>query len=219
LKRALRLVIRLFIGFSALIVLYFIIGLILSIVPTNPSEVTCRDKQEVFISSNGIHLDIVVPTAILSEENLKAMDIPDRAKFVSFGWGDKGFYLKTPTWSDLKFTVAFNALFFESESAMHIDYFYHKSKSWTSVSLCDSQYLELMNFVFASFERDQSGDLLPIQAPGYGDTDTFYEARGSYNLVKTCNEWVNIGLKRSEVKTSVWSPFEFGVLYHLEGEE
>lgn len=31
--------------------------------------------------------------------------------YIAFGWGDKGFYLDTPTWADLKFSTAFKAAF------------------------------------------------------------------------------------------------------------
>ena len=39
------------------------------------------------------------------------------------GRGDKGFYLQTPQWSDLKFSVAFNAVFDFSTAAMHATFY------------------------------------------------------------------------------------------------
>ncbi|HOB24230.1 MAG TPA: DUF2459 domain-containing protein, partial [Kaistella sp.] len=35
-------------------------------------------------------------------------------KYLAIGWGDKGFYLDTPTWADLKFSTAFKAAFWLS---------------------------------------------------------------------------------------------------------
>jgi len=38
---------------------------------------------------------------------------------------------------------------------------------------------------------------------------------GSFSLFNTCNVWVNKALKVTGIETSVWSPFDFGVLHHL----
>jgi uncharacterized protein (TIGR02117 family) len=194
---------------------YFLVGLVLSLAPTSPKSIDCDEKKEVYISSNGIHLDIVMPIDLVDPGTSEALKIPPSAKYVSFGWGDRGFYLETPTWSDLKFSVAFNAVFLKSESAMHVDYRLNRSERWTKLSLCPEQQHELMDYINQSFKIDENGGFLLIDYPGYNETDSFYEAKGSYNLVMTCNEWVNVGLKRIGVRTSVWSPFEFGVLHHL----
>jgi len=34
-----------------------------------------------------------------------------KGDWLAFGWGDKGFYLNTPTWADLKFSTAVKAAF------------------------------------------------------------------------------------------------------------
>ena len=50
-------------------------------------------------------------------ENTKSKD--STAEYLAFGWGDKGFYLDTPEWSDLKASTAFKAAFALGNSAMH----------------------------------------------------------------------------------------------------
>lgn len=197
------------------IVLYLVAGILLSMISTNSDEVSCAEKDEIYISSNGVHLDFVIPRSYLNEDRLRELHIPEDAEYVSFGWGDKGFYLQTPNWSDLKFSVAFKALFLKSESAMHVDYHYGRSESWTSLALCRDQFMVIEEFIFAHFEKTEGGHFQKIDFEGYNSTDSFYEAEKSYNLILTCNEWVNLALKKAGVKTSIWSPFEFGVIHQI----
>ena len=208
---------RLLVGIFIPIISYLLIGLVLSLISTNPDKIECTEKREIYIASNGIHLDIIIPKRWMKYNLVQELGIPHQANFVSFGWGDKGFYLETPTWDQLTFRVAAKAIFFKSETAMHVDYNLRKSNSWNALMICEKQCDELIEFVMSSFRRNENGQLIPIDAPGYFETDRFYEAYGSYTVINTCNHWVNIGLKQSQVKTSIWSPFDYGVLYHVKG--
>lgn len=46
--------------FSA-ILLYFISALILSVLKTPPPKLNCLAENEIFITTNGIHVDIILP--------------------------------------------------------------------------------------------------------------------------------------------------------------
>ena len=89
-------------GIVGILLLYFILAFLLSIIPKNPEPVTCAEKETVYLISNGIHLDIILKRNQLKEDFWKQLKIPESAKYVAFGWGDKGFYLNTATWEDLK---------------------------------------------------------------------------------------------------------------------
>ena len=43
--------------------------------------------------------------------------------YISIGWGDKGFYLDTPTWAELKLSTALIAGFGLGNAALHITYY------------------------------------------------------------------------------------------------
>ena len=200
---------------AGLTVIYFLMALFLSYLPDIPENENCEPDQTIYITSNGVHLDIVLPVENMEEQFLSKLEIPESARFVSFGWGDKNFYVKTPEWSDLTFPVAFKALFLKSESAMHVTRYQSTYEHWKKVNLCPHQLDSLNNFIANSFEKTETGRLRKMEFPGYTNNDSFYEAKGSFTLFKTCNVWTNNALKKIEVKTSVWSPFDFGVLYHL----
>ncbi len=200
---------------SLLILTYLLTGIILSLFSTNPEDPCDEKDRQIFISSNGIHLDIIIPRKLLDSTLQTELEISADVNFVSFGWGDKAFYLETPTWSDLKPGTTFKAIFLNSESAMHVSRYYKKYDDWHEVRICQAQLESLTGYLNQSFERDQNNKLIHIADSGYTAYDTFYEATGSFNGINTCNEWVNKGLKTAKVRTSVWSPFDLGVLYQI----
>jgi uncharacterized protein (TIGR02117 family) len=139
-------------------------------------------------------------------------------KYICIGWGDKGFYLDTPTWADLKFSTAVNAAFLPSETAMHITYREDAPLPSDKVKLCsmsEEKYMILIQFIFSSFEMKDGFNPQLIKGKGYSDFDNFYEANYNYHLFKTCNTWTNESLKVAGVKTSSLALFESGILRWL----
>ena len=71
------------------------------------------------------YTDIVVPVRTNDMDWSRAISFANTtgqgttATGVGFGWGDKGFYLGTPTWGDLMARVAFKAMFGISNSTVH----------------------------------------------------------------------------------------------------
>lgn len=199
-----------------LIVIYFLTAAFLSYLPAVPENANCEPDHTIYITSNGVHLDIVLPVANIDESFLSQLHVSANTQFVAFGWGDKNFYAKTPEWSDLTFPVAFKALFLKSEPAMHVTRYHQTYEHWRKVNLCTHQIDSLNHYIENSFEKTETGALQKTDFPGYYNSDNFYEAKGSFTLFKTCNVWTNKALKQTGIKTSVWSPFHFGVLYHLD---
>ena len=112
-----------------LIVIYIIFGFLIPYIEV-PAKVVQEPKNiTAYILTNGVHTDLVVP--IKSAEIDWSKEIPientisksTNFNYLSIGWGDKGFYLDTPTWADLKFSTAFKAAFWLNESAMHCTFY------------------------------------------------------------------------------------------------
>ena len=215
-KTSLKFLKNIFFAAAAGIVLYMGIAVLFSYLPTHPPQQNCLPKHEIFVASNGIHLDIILPVKNVKPELIQKLDVLPGTLFIAFGWGDKEFYIKTPEWSDLTFTVAFRALFLKSETAMHVTYLPWSLPSWKKISLCSRQLERLNGYIDRSFQKNNLGYFKKMEFDGYSRFDSFYDAEGSFSLFKTCNVWVNIALKEIEVKTSVWSPFDFGILYHIK---
>lgn len=200
---------------AGLLALYLFAALILSILSTSPEVTPCSPQHTIFITSNGVHLDIIISNELLPDDWKEQIPLARGAAYLSMGWGDKEFYLNTPAWNDLQAGTAFRALFTNSESAMHLTSHSHIYPHWRKLDLCSHQLERLMNYLDKSFKKNAANKLMRIPHSGYSQFDTFYYANGSFSIIQTCNQWVNKALQEAQVKTSIWSPFDRGVLYHL----
>jgi uncharacterized protein (TIGR02117 family) len=219
LKNALKILLKLVLFLLGLVLLYVIIAYLLSLI-TIEKEANTKPEVEIYILTNGVHTDIVMPTKNdqidwsqqIQYKNTKAAD--STYKYIAMGWGDKGFYLETPEWSDLKASVAFKAATGLSTTAIHATY-YKKMKlgnDCKSMLISKKQYSRLIAYINKSFQKDIDGNFIPIKTDAnYGKTDAFYEATGSYSLVYTCNTWANNGLKASGQKCCFWTATDSGI--------
>ncbi|WP_369877047.1 DUF2459 domain-containing protein [Flavobacterium sp. 81] len=118
-------------GIITFLVLYVISVYLISKITVNSdiAQVDEKDAIPIYILSNGVHTDIVVPITTEIKDWRKEIQFSQTQskdslmQFVAFGWGDKGFYLHTPEWSDLKASTALKAIFGVSSSAMHTTFF------------------------------------------------------------------------------------------------
>ena len=207
-------------GLLALVILittYFLVSVILSYIPVNTSiDVKCSTTEKVFLSSNGVHVDIVIPMQQLSDELKTQLRIPINIKYVAFGWGDQKFYLETPTWSDIKISNVFAALFLNSETLMHVTFYTGQNTSWKSTTICPVQSKQLNQLIENSFQHDEQQRIIKIEGATYGYNDYFFMADGNYFFLKTCNVWVNDCLRKSNIRTALWTPFPFGLMRYFE---
>jgi uncharacterized protein (TIGR02117 family) len=198
---------------------YVIFAIIFSIIPVNRDN-NPDNEIDIYIKSNGVHLDIVLPLRNEIKDWTSDIWIDSRiahsAHFISFGWGDKEFYLNTPEWSDLTLKTAIIAIFLKSPSALHIDYYkdLHTSDKCKIISINKEQYKTIVNYIESSFMKDTFGNKIQIQGFQYNKYDCFYEAVNSFSLFFTCNTWANKCLKESGLTASLWTPFDSGTLYH-----
>lgn len=205
--------------------LYIILGLLIPYIPVKAEKTDEPKTIELYILTNGVHTDLVLPVRTkyidwsekLPFENTKGKQTD--FNHISFGWGDKGFYLDTPTWADLKFSTAFKAAFWLSDSAMHCTY-YKQMKiggDCKKMMLTEQQYQNLVKFIDDRFDKDSQGKYILIKTDAvYGNDDAFYDAKGSYNFTYTCNTWANNGLKAAGQKAALWTPSDFGVFQHYK---
>lgn len=176
----------------------------------------------IYVRSNGVHTDICVPVKndqIDWEQYFHIEDyeyIPN-GNFLAIGWGDKGFYLDTPTWGELKVSTALNAMFLPSETAMHVEFIPDPKVSEYCVrtAISEENYEQLIDYILNSFDT-QNGAFQLIPGKGYGMTDNFYEAKGHYQMFRTCNVWTNQGLKSAGIRTSLFSVLPEGNIRHLK---
>ena len=205
--------------FSAFILFYLTLTLIcMSIeIGDKPSQ----GDITIYMKSDGIHTDYVFPvqtiffdwTKRISPDNTRGKDSTNN--FISIGWGDQGFFLNTPEWSDVKVSTVFYACFYLGKSALHTNYLKELDFKYTHVKLVISskQYRILCNYVTNSMKKNRNGNYSCIKNRGYWDTDSFYETNGSYGLFNTCNTWINTGLINANLPACSWTSMNSGIFH------
>lgn len=205
--------------------LYFVATWILGNMATNHDHVAQNHENiAIFIISNGVHTDIALPmknevfdwyTQITPHDT--ASGTQTQAEYVGIGWGDRGFYLDTPTWADLKASTAFKAAFGLSGSALHITYHAQQptpNELVAQLNISRTEYRRLLDEILPYFQRNHAGKPILIPHAAYGKNDAFYEANGRYGLFHTCNTWTNNRLKNSNLPAVKWTPFAHHIVQH-----
>lgn len=211
----------LFLAFIIAIGLYMLAAFICSRMKVKAERGTTNDVS-IFILTNGVHADIIVPVKtdqldwskqIRFEHTLKKDSM---VQYVAFGWGDKEFYIETPTWADLKCKTAFNAILGLNTAAIHTTFYNSlmEGKNCKKINLSKEQYVRLINYIDKSFLKNEIGSYIHLgEEVNYGAYDAFYEAKGRYNLFYTSNTWTNNALKACGQKACLWTPFDWGIFY------
>jgi len=205
---------------ATVVALYLLAAWLLPKVPVNAGAAQPEDGIAIYLLSNGVHTDLVLPLANTEQDWRELIDPqhtvrPDSlAQWVAFGWGDKGFYLNTPTWADLSASTALKAAFGLSGTAMHITYHrdLDQGPMCHRILLSPEAYARLVGYIVSGFARDAAGNAMHIAGGRYTDSDAFYEATGRYHLFHTCNGWTNEGLKACGAQACLWTPFQAGLM-------
>jgi uncharacterized protein (TIGR02117 family) len=224
-RRAVRIALRAAAALLALPVLYFLAALVLGAVPANRGWSEAKEGVTIFVRTNGVHTWILVPKVTPDMDwrpLVPGEHVRDKGwgagNYVALGYGNRTFYLETPTWGDLSMKNAFLAAFGRGRSLMHADHDHDPRPSGDQrpIRLSREEYRRLVRFARASFQYDSQGRTMPLIGRGYGGSDMFYEAVGPYSAVYTCNSWTGRALREAGVKTGVWTPLSQSIMWRLD---
>lgn len=226
LKFSLKLIGRTLAVIISFLLIYVIAVFSLPYISVNSDYKPDDNSVEIYLLTNGVHTDLVVPfrhdqkdwSHLLDPGDTRSKDTSVR--YVSFGWGDKGFYIETPTWAELKLSTAVNALCYMSSSAMHVTFYNNleEGSDCRKVRVSRKNYEKLVSYIENSFKKTEDGKLYKVEH-SYGDNDLFFDAVGKYSFFTTCNTWANSGLKDAGLKACFWTALDKGIFYHYQSEE
>lgn len=224
-KKIVKYTLRSILTFICFIALYLLSAFVCKFITTNNDYVAPEKGIEVFLISNGVHADICLPLANNDTLWSKYFDVKDfstlknKPKYILLGWGDKDFFLHTPTWADLTVKTAFKASFIPSSAALHVSYLTDDpqlSETTKSFKINKVSLKKIEHYIISYVQLKNNSPIL-IDCCRYPNVhDNFYEANGTYHLFKTCNNWTNNVIKEAGVKTSIWAPFDSSILYQFE---
>lgn len=201
---------------------YLVAAVVLGILPVNSDAPVSADGILVFLRSNGLHAEIAVPirspvidwSAQLYQPVVTYSGVSPA--YISFGWGDAEFYVRTRSWHELRPWTALSALAGRNGSVIHVEHVPGPSTDRGDVPfrLSTAQYRRLADYITSAFQRTGTGQVLLATERTFGHGDRFYVAHGSYGPVSTCNEWVRRGLSAAGVRTARWAPFDVALFWH-----
>jgi uncharacterized protein (TIGR02117 family) len=209
---------RLFaLALAAPIALFLLAALAGSHIPVNSGWRPAPGGVTIYVTTNGYHTALVLPAAAAGHDwsvVARPTDLPDpedAGQWLLFGWGDRRFFLETPTWAKLRPGTALAAIAGSGATLVHVDHLSGPGELADArpVRLTERQYRRLVAFVRGSFAPFHGP--YPPAIPGYGGRDVFYPGAGRYNLFNTCNTWTANALAAAGVTVARWTPFSGGV--------
>lgn len=193
-----------------------------SAIPVNSHRTKPESGVRIYVADNGLHTDLVLPVraeGIDWSELALAGNLADPRhaghSHVMIGWGDRDFYLNTPTWREFNPLRAARSLLGGGPAVVHV---YHvpeprEASDVRAITLRPEEYRRLAAHVRAAFAIGRDGRVPSVA--GYGDQDAFYAGNGRYGLYATCNEWTGAALREAGVPMGAWTPLTFGVMRWL----
>lgn len=211
--------------FFAFLVVFWMVSVVLSRIPSAPEKVAEAKTVKIYINASAVHTDIILPIANEQMNWAAELNLPDSVlqdtalPYLAFGWGEKGFFLETKDWGDLKASVFFKAMFHLGSSAMHVVRMPApdpNNKSHVVLWLTPKQYEHLVAYIRESFTNGPDKKPVLIPEHPYGVYHYFYESPDSYGLFYTCNSWANDGLKAGGQKGCAWTALKDGITLQYE---
>lgn len=204
-------------GRSLLLVIlaYVTAGLVGGSIPANADWKPPAQGVRILVEDNGIHTGLVLPVRAAGidwSRDFPASDIADPRyagfDWVAIGWGDRAFYVETPTWGDVHPLTVLRAATGSTRTVLHVEHVDEPplAPDTREIMLSEEQYRRLVAYIRAT--RGPGGKV----AGGYDVNDVFYDGRGSYNAIRTCNEWTGGALRAAGVRIGAWTPFPIDVM-------
>jgi len=185
----------------------------------NPSQ-DCR--YTVYVSGGIMHTNLILPRQTdVYDWSQFLPDPPDLQPlpYLQVGWGDRIFYLETPSWDKIDTLSALRSLvYWRNQTALfvlhHADVSRNPDETLKCVRLSQADYLALITFVRQTFKTTPANQ--PILLKTNPDRQgKFYAAQGYYSALRTCNSWTAEALRAANVNTPLWAGLAPPVLHHL----
>ena len=194
-----------------------------ALTPANADRVAPAEGVRIYVVSNGVHTDLLLPrdaAGVNWRDEFPASDFraaAEDAAYLGFGWGDRAFYMATPSWSDVSFGLIWRALVGAGPAVLKVGNYLEPAPGDRVATelLTEQEYHRLAGYLRRSLVRDADGRPVIYPNSGYGDHDAFYAATGRYSALRTCNDWLATGLLEAGVATPRWTPFASPILWWL----
>ncbi len=162
------------------------------------SATECGPGKEFFVVSHGWHTGLVLDGQDLAARLPALRSAIGTSAYVEIGWGDERFYRADTTTSG----ITLGALFWPTPSVMHMVAFdtsprrYFAQSTLLQLDVPRAGYVEMLEFVAGSFQQQIGGTVFYL-GPGLYGNSGFYQARGKFHALNTCNTWVAEAIEKT----------------------
>ncbi|MEY2976150.1 MAG: DUF2459 domain-containing protein [Prochlorotrichaceae cyanobacterium] len=182
-------------------------------------------SETIYITGDWFHTNLVLPVKTDQFNWQNYLDLSEigqaggKYQYLSFGWGDREFYLNTPTLADVKLSTALQAFMIPTETVLHVQGYYSAPQDYPNyrskvIKISTVNYLRLANYILNTFKNvDQTVQKIS-QSHRY--SGSFYAAQGHYGIWQTCNDWIANGLREADLNTPLWSGLASSVIHHAK---
>lgn len=203
----------------------FLLLLVAALLPSrwgNKTQQSCKFK--VCVVDMGIHSEIIIPVqnelfdwqTYLPLKEISKKHNPDY-KYLGFGWGERDFYMNPPNQIHGQISGGLKALFWLNPSVIRVEG--HQKLPQVVKIKCfgvsKQGYLNLVSFIKNTFRLDNQGQRIRLRYDNPVNV-SYYDAKGTYSIVRNCNNWTAEGLSSAEVNTPLWAGLSSAILWHLE---
>jgi uncharacterized protein (TIGR02117 family) len=204
-------------------------GAILAIAVLTPRKWSFNQQEPceftVYLSSDGFHTNVFIPvkTRVYDWKSRLTVNsvshLSKRDRYIQLGWGDRRFYMETPSWGQVNPLEALRALFFwQNPTALfvkgHTTVPDVANEPLKCVRLGKTDYLAMMTFIDRSFQTNAQGEKHRLGS-GQDQQSSFYAANGYYSILNTCNTWTANALRTANVNTPLWGGLATPIMNHL----
>ncbi|WP_303311204.1 DUF2459 domain-containing protein [Hymenobacter sp. BT730] len=196
-----------------------------TVVPRNRHFSQTPDGIPLYVVSNGFHTEVMVPLREPRTQRDWLLTLQDTAlsrrfshyQYISFGWGNEGFYRASYGGRFPGPNIILRALL-PAPALVHVSFYPSAppaARRVVGLHLSEEQYRRLCSQLLTAFQL--AGPTQPIRstAPGYTTHDIFFQGTGRYHAFRTCNDWTNRSLATAGVRTAWKAPFAFSVLFQV----
>ncbi len=176
---------------NGLCVFIFLLAVCTATPTVSAAAMECEAPKNFYVVSHGWHTGLVVDRRDLIERVPEIGSDFGTVKYLEIGWGDQRFYQAR----DVNYGLALRAVLFPTSSVLHIvevpnsPRHYFSGSEVVEVSVPQTGYGKLLDFVAGSFSRTSSNDVMKLGRGLYGKGQ-FYHAVGRFHAFNTCNTWV-----------------------------
>lgn len=174
----------------------------------------------IMVETNGAHTGIVMPIVAGGHDWRDTFPAAGRVRtdgylptHIAIGWGERDFFLNTPTWSDLDPATAVRVAVAGGPALMRVSHYVNPQPSphHRPLRLREAEYRKLVHYFAQALPPTDPSTERPSYT-SYERHALLYEAEGRYTLLNTCNTWIGRALRAADVRMGAWTPLAGGVM-------